>query len=181
MKKKIIISGFGGQGVMLAGTLLCYAGMKEDRFVTFFPSYGAEMRGGTANCQVIISEEPIGSPVVYNPDILISLNKPSYVKFSPRVNKNGFILANASLFDPVKPEGIKVIEIPASELAEKVGSGLVLNIVMIGALVSAIGLPGLESVIDSVGDVLAEKKRNLWNINKEAARTGFRYVNEIKK
>src|SRR3989339_2052550 len=100
MKKEIIISGYGGQGVMLAGTLICYAGMKENKFVTFFPSYGAEMRGGTANCQVIVSDEPIGAPIVYFPDILISFNKSSYDKFSPRIGEEGLVFVNSSLYKP---------------------------------------------------------------------------------
>lgn len=176
MKKEIIISGFGGQGVMLAGTLLCHAGMRENKFVTFFPSYGAEIRGGTANCQVIISENPVGSPVVYNPDILISFNELSYKKFSVKVKKGGSIFVNTSLYTPELKNGLETIQIPASELAEKCGSSLVLNIIMVGALIAKNKIVELTSLIDSIPDVLTEKKKKLWELNKKAARVGFNYI-----
>ncbi|MFC2061764.1 2-oxoacid:acceptor oxidoreductase family protein [Elusimicrobiota bacterium] len=175
MKNKIIISGFGGQGVMLSGTLLCHAGMLENKFVTFFPSYGAEMRGGTANCQVIISDQTIGAPVVKNPDILVSFNKPSFSKFSSKVKSGGLILANSSLYQPEKISSIEIAEIPANDLAEQCGSVLVLNLVMLGALASKTGILKLESITQSVPEVLS-KKKNLWEINKKALEAGFDYL-----
>ncbi|MCX5715629.1 MAG: 2-oxoacid:acceptor oxidoreductase family protein [Candidatus Omnitrophica bacterium] len=175
MKQEIIISGFGGQGVMFAGTLLCHAAMKEGKFVTSFPSYGAEIRGGIANCQVIISDEPIGAPVVYSPGVLIALNEPSFEKFSSRVKKGGFILANTSLYKPAKLSGIKIFEIPANEIAEKSGSILSVNIVMLGSLIAKTKLLKLESVINSIPEVLTDKKKPLWEPNKKALKAGFSY------
>lgn len=176
MKQEIIISGFGGQGVMLAGTLLCHAGMREGKFVTFFPSYGAEIRGGTANCQVIISDNPVGSPVVNNPDILISFNKLSYNKFSSRVKKGGSILANTSLYKPEEQDDIEILGVPANNLAEKCGSILALNMVMLGALVSKKRILKLKSILNSIPEILTEKKKKLWEINRKAAEAGFSYL-----
>lgn len=173
MKKEIIISGFGGQGVMLAGTLLCHAAMKEGKFVTSLASYGAEIRGGIANCQVIISDEPIGAPVVYNPDILISLNMPSYEKFSSRVKNGGLILANTSLYKPGKIRGVRIIELPANEIAEKCGSALSVNMVTLGALAARAKVLKLESLVDSIPEVLTDKKKPFWEPNKKALRAGF--------
>lgn len=176
MREEIIISGFGGQGVMLAGTLLCHAGMREGKFVTFFPSYGAEMRGGTANCQVIISDNPIGSPMVSKPDILISFNKPSYDKFSSRVKKGGAILANTSLYTPAGRAGVEILEVPANNLAEKCGSALALNMVMLGAFVSKKSILEIESILSSIPEILTEKKKKLWEVNSKAARAGFSHL-----
>lgn len=179
MKQEIIISGFGGQGVMLAGTLLCYAGIKEGRFVTSFPSYGAEMRGGTANCQVIISDCHIGTPIVYNPDTLISFNKLSFDRFYSKVKNGGIIFVNSSLHTPPKKDDTPIFEIPANNLAEECGSVLTLNIVMLGAFISKTALLKLESIIDSIPEVLTEKKKHLWQLNKKAAEAGFNYAQEI--
>ncbi len=160
---------------MLAGTLLCHAGMREDKFVTFFPSYGAEMRGGTANCQVIISDNPIGSPVVNNPEILLSFNKPSYDKFSLKVKKEGIILVNADLFKPQKKTAVEILEIPANKLAEKCGSILALNVVMLGALISKKRIIELKSIIASIPEIFHGKKKHLRELNKNAVEAGFRY------
>lgn len=181
MKQKIIISGFGGQGVMLAGTLLCYAGMREGKYVTFFPSYGAEIRGGTANCQVIISKEPIGAPVVYNPDILIALNKPSFERFLPKVIEGGTILANTSLYSAKSNGMAAILEIPSNNIAEDCGSVLASNIVMLGALAAKSDLIDINSLINSIPDVLTEKKRKLWDLNKKAANKGFSYCRALLK
>lgn len=175
MKTETIISGFGGQGVMLAGTLLCYAGLKEDKSVTFFPSYGAEIRGGTANCQVIISDNPIGSPVVSIPDILVSFNKQSYDRFSPKVKFAGTIIANTSIFDPQTPEKINLIGIPANNIAEKCGASVFMNMVMIGALIKTTGILQLESAINSIPEVLSHKKKDLWEANGQAIKAGYNY------
>ena len=171
MKKGIIISGFGGQGIMLAGTLLCHAGMLEGKYVTFFPSYGAEMRGGTANCQVCLADEQVGSPVIYNPDILLCLNKPSFVKFSPRVTESGLIIANSSLFQPDRSLRTDIISINATEAAEKCGTALAANMVMLGALAGLTGICGIDSLKNSLGEVLASKK-NLISLNAAALEEG---------
>lgn len=175
MKEQIIISGFGGQGVMFSGTLLCHAAIKEGKYVTFFPSYGAEIRGGTANCQVIISEKTIGAPVIKEPDVLISLNEQSYRKFSPKVKKGGVILANTSLYKVKKTNNAEILEIPATEIAEKCGSSLCANMVMLGALIARKRLLKLDSIIDSITEILTGKSKALIEANKKAIKAGFAY------
>ncbi|MFH1414661.1 MAG: 2-oxoacid:acceptor oxidoreductase family protein [Elusimicrobiota bacterium] len=175
MNTRIIISGFGGQGIMFAGTILCHAGMREGRNVTFFPSYGAEIRGGTANCQVIISDEPIGSPIIDRADILISFNRPSYELFSPRINTDGTIFANTSLFEPEQLPGIKLICIPSNNIAEDCGSILSLNMVMLGALIGDHQTVDLESVTACIPDFFTGKKERFREINIKALKAGFDY------
>lgn len=179
MIKKIIISGFGGQGVLFTGTLLCQTGMNEDKHVTFFPSYGAEMRGGTANCQVIISDSPIGSPAVETPHILLSFNKPSFIKFGDKVKENGIIVVNSSLFKPrEKPEKVDLIEIPANKLAEDCGSKLVMNVIMAGALIESIDFLKFSSLLKAIPTLLTGKKKKFREINKKAARKGKSYLTD---
>jgi len=177
MKKRIIISGFGGQGVLFAGNVLGHAAMKQGWYVTLFPSYGAEMRGGTANCQITISEDPIGAPVVYEPDILIAFNKPSYEKFALKIKKDGIVLSNASLYSPKKHDNITIAQIPANNIAEKCGSTLSLNMVMLGALAAKTQIISIESVIDSIPEVLGDRKKAFWEVNKKAAQAGYSYIN----
>ncbi len=175
MDKKIIISGFGGQGVMLSGNILCYGGMKEGKFVSFFPSYGAEMRGGTANCQIIISDEPIGSPVVDGPDILMAFNKPSYLKFSSKVRPHGTTILNSDLYTN---ENLldNDIEIPGNTLAAEAGSSLTLNTVMLGAMISASSAVDIKSIEKAIPEALGEKKRKFWDMNIKAMYLGFNHI-----
>ena len=175
MKEEIIISGFGGQGALFAGTLLCQAAIMEGKFVTFFPSYGAEIRGGTANCQVIMSDAPIGTPAVNNPDILISLNESSYKKFASRVKEKGIIFANTSLYTPQKRDGIEILGIPANNLAEECGTRRFANMVMLGALISKKRILKLDTLIASIPKVLTEKRKDLWEANKRAVFAGYVY------
>ncbi len=176
MRKEIIISGFGGQGIMLAGTILCYAGMRDGKHVTTFPSYGAEMRGGTANCKVIISTKPIGSPVIYNPDILLSFNKPSWNKFAPKIKENGVAIINSSLFKPDQEEETRPLEIPANEIAEKSGSVIAANTVMLGALSAKTEIVSMENLEKAICDSLGGKKKSLIEMNIAAARRGYEYA-----
>ena len=175
MRKEIIISGSGGQGIMFAGTILCYAGIEEGKFVTFFPSYGAEMRGGTANCQVIISDEPIGSPVVESPDILVCFNKQSFDKFLSKTKKKGSVFTNFSL-DKNKTKNLNIIEVPGNDLAEKCGSALVLNLVMMGALAADTEIVMVDSLVNIIPEMLTAKKKKFWDMNKNAVRCGAEYM-----
>ncbi len=158
---------------MLAGTLLCHAGMKASKEVTFFPSYGAEMRGGTANCKVIISDSTIGSPVFSEADILMSLNNPSFEKFYPAVRDGGIVFVNSSLFSVCAEDyNFEIIEIPANNIAEECGTVLAANLVMLGALVRKTGLLNLGALMQSVPGLLKGKK-DLWDINKKALEAGY--------
>lgn len=162
MKRHIdcIMAGFGGQGVLLIGNLLAYAGMKEKLNVTYIPVYGVEMRGGTANCTVVLSDEEIGSPIIMRPKSLIILNRPSLDKFQPRLVDGGIQIVNSSLVDPElvdKSGRIKTVLIPANELADKVGNARAVNTIMLGAYVAATGVVKLETVEESLSAVMAAK------------------------
>jgi 2-oxoglutarate ferredoxin oxidoreductase subunit gamma len=136
---EIVISGFGGQGALLAGQMLAEAAMNEGKHVTWLPSYGPEMRGGTAHCTVIVADEPIGSPIVQRPAVVIALNKPSVAKYEPMLKKNGYLIINASLVEeaPSRPD-IHSLMVDASNIAERLGSIKMANIVALGALLSVI-------------------------------------------
>ncbi len=160
MHEEIIVAGFGGQGVIMAGKLMCIAAMNEGKHVSHIPSYGAEMRGGTANCSVVISDDPIGSPVVPEPTVVIAMNLPSMRKFEPRLKKGGLLLYNSSLID-AEPErdDIEVIALKATGIAEEAGSTRAANMAAIGRLLAA--KPDIASM-DSVKEALkiAVSKRN---------------------
>ncbi len=151
MQKEYILSGFGGQGLMLAGVLLSEAGILDGRNVSWIPSYGPEMRGGTANCAVVVSEEPIGSPIVDNPDLVIAMNLPSMDKFEPMIKKGGVMVYNSSLIKrPPARSDISYVAVPANEIAEGLGSDKVANMAMLGGMLAAdhwVSIASLEKVI----------------------------------
>ncbi len=176
MKEEIIVAGYGGQGIMFAGTLLAHAAMEEGLNVTYFPSYGAEMRGGTANCKVIISDKIIGSPIVSNPSTLLAMNEVSLEKFASRVRKGGLIVVNSSLLKKeIKADDVEILNVPATELAEKLGNGRVANMVILGAYVNRKKLVSLERTMDSLSKVLGEGKKDLLKLNRKALRKGEEY------
>lgn len=135
MTSEIIIAGFGGQGVVSSGIILAHAGLLEDKHVTFFPSYGAEMRGGTANCSVVVSSDHVASPIVANPDIVIAMNEPSLLRFEPTLKENGILLFNRTLIKSTPQRtDITILPVEASALAEELGQGRIANMVMLGAM-----------------------------------------------
>ncbi|MER3458950.1 MAG: 2-oxoacid:ferredoxin oxidoreductase subunit gamma, partial [Chloroflexota bacterium] len=147
MHEEIIISGFGGQGALFAGQLLAYAGMNEGKHVTWIPSYGPEMRGGTAHCTVVISDEPIGSPLVRHPSVAIVMNNPSLDKYQPLVKPGGVLIVNSSLItQPITREDIRVALIPASAVADELGDSRLMNIVLLGALLALVPILPLEAI-----------------------------------
>ena len=173
MTQQIICAGFGGQGVMMMGQVLAYAGMTEGKHVTWLPSYGPEMRGGTANCSVIISDDPVGAPVVTEPDIAFVMNKPSLDKFAEKVVPGGCLFVNASLIDETcERADIDVYYIPAGELAAKAGSGKTANVAALGAYLSAKGAVTREGIIAGIKKVLGETKAALLPMNKRALELG---------
>lgn len=177
MLHEIIIAGFGGQGVMSMGQLLAYSGMHEDNYVSWLPSYGPEQRGGTANCSVIISDEPIGSPLISYPTIAIVLNKPSFDKFEPLVAKGGLLITNSSIIDrKSKRSDITVIEIPASQLAIEIGESMVSNSILLGAFLKLSNAVSIDSVVEALKKVLPERRHNLITINKVALEKGSEFV-----
>jgi len=182
VEERIIIAGFGGQGVMAMGQLLTYAGMIEGKHVSWLPSYGPEMRGGTANCSVIVSSEPVGSPVVVNSTTAIVMNKPSLDKFEPSVNKGGRLFINSSLIEQKsKRDDIEVYYISANEIADELGNMRVANMVMLGAYLEATKTVDVESVLEGFTKVFGENRAHLIPINKEALERGAQAVREQMK
>ena len=156
-------AGFGGQGVMFIGNLLAYAGMAEDHKVTYMPVYGVEMRGGTANCTVVVSDDDIGSPIIHSPRCAVVMNKPSLDKFGPRVQKDGLLVVNASLIkdSEVKVKGPDVMMVPATELAAEAGNDRLANMVILGALAGKTGLVSLKSLNQAMKDTLPERSHKM--------------------
>jgi 2-oxoglutarate ferredoxin oxidoreductase subunit gamma len=174
MQKEIIIAGFGGQGVLFAGQVLAYAAMDLGREVTWIPSYGPEMRGGTANCTVVIADEEIGSPLVENPPAAIALNLPSYDKYEPLIQKDGVMVVNASMVDRgAKREDITTLFVHANEIAEEIGDRKLTNMVAVGALLAKLPEIPLEAVEAALKAHLPERHHKLLPKNYEALKRGY--------
>lgn len=174
MEERIVIAGFGGQGVMALGQLLTYSGMIEDKEVSWLPSYGPEMRGGTANCNVVISSDPVGSPVVVESTAAIMMNRPSLDKFEDSIVPGGKLFINSSLIDrKVTRDDIEVYYIPANEIANDLGNARTANMVMLGAFLEATEAVKVDSVLDEAFTaVFGENRAHLKPINKEALEKG---------
>ena len=173
MNEEIIFSGFGGQGALFAGQLLAYAALDSGLEVTWIPSYGPEMRGGTAHCTVVISDEPIGSPSVRHPHAVVALNLPSFEKYEPLVKPGGLLLYNESLI-PASPkrDDIRYIAIPANDVAEELGNVRMANVVLLGAYFAATAAMPLETVEHALDLHLGERQRKYLAANKQALRRG---------
>lgn len=173
MEERLIFAGFGGQGVMLMGKLLAYGGMIDGKNVSWLPSYGPEMRGGTANCHVIISDDPIGSPIVTDATIVVAMNKPSLERFEKDLVSNGRLFINSSLIDiDPKRNDIKAFAIDTIEAANKLGNSKVANMVMFGAINKICNLIKENTVDLALQEVLGKEKENLIEINKIAIEKG---------
>ena len=172
----IILAGFGGQGILFAGKVLAYSGLKAGREVSWLPSYGPEMRGGTANCHVVVSDSPVGSPIIPNPDILIAMNRPSLDKFEEKVTTGGYIVQDSSLVDR-EPErdDITVIDIPATQLALEAGLESLANMVMVGKVIQATGLYTLEAIQKGLEKSVPASKAALLEKNIQAIKLGYEY------
>lgn len=174
---KTIFSGFGGQGVLMMGYVLATSGMHEDKHVTYLPSYGAEVRGGTANCTITVSDEPIASPVASFPDFAILMNTPSLMKFEGGVKSGGTVFLNSDLVDlRPKRRDLQVVAIPVNSMAERLGNARGANMVMIGALVQKTGLVSLKSVIKSVRSIFETKGSKVHKMNTLAIKEGAAFV-----
>lgn len=180
MLHEIIIAGFGGQGVLSMGQLMAYAGMMEGRHVAWIPSYGPEMRGGTANCGVTISDSPISCPVVTNPTCAIVLNNPSLVKFAPLVKPGGLLLVDSTLVDEKSERtDITAYYIPASQIADELGNARIANIVLLGAFITLTGALQPESVLAALKKVLPERRHHLIPLNEKALQAGIDYIRRV--
>ena len=171
---QILIAGFGGQGVLFAGKLLAYKGLLNDKQVSWLPSYGPEMRGGTANCSVIISDEPVGSPIVSAPDVLVAMNLPSLEKYENDVVSGGIIIVDSTLIDKkVERSDVITYYVPATKMAKDEGFATLANMILMGKLMKVCDAVDFDGVDATVQKVVPPKKANLIDINIKALKTGY--------
>ncbi len=170
---EVVFAGFGGQGVMTAGQLLAYTAMDEGKQVVWIPSYGPEMRGGTANCTIVVSEHRIGSPIINNPRAACVFNRPSLDKFGPVIKTGGLLLINSSLIDVTSErDDIDELLVPCNDIAIKVGSPKVANMVMLAAFVEATGVVSFKTLKKMLEEKLGKRKKDLMQINYKAFEEG---------
>ena len=163
---QIIIAGFGGQGLLFSGKVLAYAGLAEDRQLSWLPSYGPEMRGGTCNCSVIVSDEPVGSPIVNDPDVLIAMNRPSLDKFEDAVVPGGDIYIDSSLVDrEVRRTDVNVHYVPATRLSTERGFDGIANMILLGSVIKGSGVIKEETIPAAMSKVVSAKRQNLFDFN----------------
>lgn len=180
MQHDMIIAGFGGQGVLLIGKIIAYAGMNSGREVSWLPSYGAEMRGGTANCTVVVSDEPVGSPVIQNPWAVVALNLPSLDKFESVVTPGGVLVVNTSLIPrAVRRTDVKLVNVAANDICNELGNTRGTNMVILGTLLGATGFLPVDEV-EKMIRVTFQSKPALIDVNIECFRRGFA-VGETQK
>jgi 2-oxoglutarate ferredoxin oxidoreductase subunit gamma len=158
MQNDVIMAGFGGQGILLIGKMLAYAGMNEGKQVSWLPSYGPEMRGGTANCTVVISDRPVGSPVIRTPTAVVAMNLPSLDKFEPDIRPGGLLLINSSLINRgASRDDLTVIEVPANEIANELGNRRGANMVALGAYLGATEAVSVDGIVEVIRETFAAK------------------------
>ena len=177
MITKTAFAGSGGQGVLMMGYILSLSAMGEGKNVTYLPSYGAEVRGGTANCTVCISDEEIASPVASSPDFAVVLNKPSMVKYQDLIKKGGAMIINSSLVDSeISRQDIDIVKVPANEIALELGSERTLNMIMLGAFIAKTGIISRDSLMKGLSEVLKGKDQSLLELNLKGMEKGAEYV-----
>ena len=173
---QILFAGFGGQGVLFAGKFLAYKGLVQDKQVSWLPSYGPEMRGGTANCSVIISDTPVGSPIITNPDVLVAMNLPSLQKFVDSVVPGGHILVDSTLIGvKVERTDVQVHYIPATQMAKDAGFATLANMILAGKVLKEIDIVSFEGNKETLESFIPAKKAGLIDINCKALQAGYDY------
>lgn len=176
MNKEILIAGFGGQGILFSGKFLAYEGLIDGKEVSWLPSYGPEMRGGTANCSIILSDSAVGSPIVSNPDILIAMNLPSLDKYENETKQGGQIFVDSSLIDrKVERSDVETYYIPATKLASDEGLSGLANMIMIGHMIAKSGIIPEENIEKAMQKVVPAAKQNMFDLNMKAVKLGFEY------
>jgi len=174
MTTQILIAGFGGQGVLFAGKFLAYKGLVQDKQVSWLPSYGPEMRGGTANCSVILSDTPVGSPIITTPDVLVAMNLPSLQKFVDAVAPGGKIIIDSTLIDAkVERTDVEVFYIPATQMAKDAGFSTLANMILTGKVLKEIGAVAWEGNRETLESFIPAKKAGLIDINCKALQAGY--------
>jgi len=174
---KTAFAGSGGQGVLVMGYILSVSAMKDGKHVTYLPSYGAEVRGGTANCTVCISDEEIASPVASSPDYAVVMNKPSMIKYQHIIKSGGIMIINSSLVDadPTRKD-IEIVKVPANDIALELGSDRALNMIMLGAFAAKTGIATQESLMNGLSIVLKGKKGEVLELNRKGMIRGSEYI-----
>lgn len=173
---QILIAGFGGQGILFAGKFLAYKGLLEGKEISWLPSYGPEMRGGTANCSVIISDTPVGSPIVSEPDILMVMNLPSLDKYENAAVKGSKIFIDSTLIErKIERTDVDAFYIPATKLASDAGIPTLANMIMAGKMLKETGVLSFEGITDALKKVVSAKRAELMDLNLKALETGYNY------
>lgn len=177
METSIIISGFGGQGALFAGQLLAHAALDSGKEVTWFPSYGPEMRGGTAHCTVVIDDEPIGAPIVRHPDIVLALNMPSADKYEPLVAPGGILIVDSGMMTrPLRRSDLRALAMPAHQIALECGDRRLANVCMIGALLAFSDILSRDAITDTLRAELPARHQHLLDANFAALNTGYTWA-----
>lgn len=174
METRLLLAGFGGQGLLFMGKLLAYAGMLLEKQVTWIPSYGPEMRGGTANCSVVISDEEIASPIVNHPDILVAMNQPSLDKFATQVKSGGLIIVNSSIVKdvPVLPQ-YRIVQVLANDLAQELGNIKIANLVISGVLLKETQILTIEYLSKALIEIIPKERQKILQLNQKALEVGY--------
>lgn len=174
MTTQLLIAGFGGQGVLFAGKFIAYKGLLEGRQLSWLPSYGPEMRGGTANCSVILSDEPVGSPIVANPDVLMAMNLPSLDKYEKDVVSGGVIIVDSTLIErKVERDDVKVCYVPATKLAQQAGMPRLANMIMVGKFIKETNAISYDDITEALKKVVPASKAEMLDINLKAIEIGY--------
>ena len=173
---QILLAGFGGQGVLFTGKFLAYKGLVQDKQVSWLPSYGPEMRGGTCNCSVILSDTPVGSPIITNPDVLVAMNLPSLQKFVDDVVPGGVIILDSTLIDAkVDRDDVKVCYVPATQMARDAGIPTLANMILTGKVLKEAGCVAYEGNRETLETFIPAKKAGLIDVNCQALQMGYDY------
>ncbi|MBR3300930.1 MAG: 2-oxoacid:acceptor oxidoreductase family protein [Clostridia bacterium] len=176
MTTQLLLAGFGGQGVLFAGKFLAYKGLLENRQVSWLPSYGPEMRGGTANCSVILSDEPVGSPIVSKPDVLIAMNLPSLDKYENEVVSGGTIIVDSSLIErKVERQDVKVFYVPATKMAKDIDAPTLANMILVGKFIKETGAVDYNDLEGALKKIVSARHQDLYEINLKAINNGYNF------
>lgn len=176
MKKRTLFSGFGGQGVLMMGHVLATSAMRDGMNVTYLPTYGAEVRGGTANCTVVVSDEEIFSPVASTLDYAVIMNKPSLVKYEGMIKQGGVIFLNSNLVEGTPSrDDVDVVKVPANDIAKELGSDRTINMIMLGALVGKTGITTQDSILSGLAEIIKTKNASMMELNRKGMDRGVEY------
>ena len=176
MTRELLFAGFGGQGLLFSGKVLAYKGLIENKNVSWLPSYGPEMRGGTANCSVILSDDPVGAPIIANPDVLVAMNLPSLDKYESKVKPGGMIFVDSSLIErKVERDDVEVYYIPATKLAGENGAPTLANMILMGKLLQVLGEYDEEYVKKALGKCISARHADLLDLNLKCMEIGRDY------